>query len=94
MPDRTLEDLLKQYNDMPDDEFLRLLVHDLRGPLSSMISASKLLTTLLDDETLDEAQLRQLGNILLKTTDNMRVVLEAAIAYDQVQRGESVDGNE
>ena len=94
MSDRALEDLLKQYRDTPDDEFLRLLVHDLRGPLSSMISASKLLITLLDDDTLDEAKLRQLGNILLKTTDNMRVVLEAAIAYDQLQRGESVDGNE
>jgi len=94
MPDRTLKDLLKQYQETPEDEFLLLLVHDLRGPLSSMISASKLLITLLDDDTLDETQLRHLGRIMLKSTDNMRVVLDAAIAYDRQKRGEPVEDDE
>lgn len=94
MPDRTLEDLLKQYQETPDDDFLRLLVHDLRGPLSSMISASRLLITMLDDETLDKAELRHLAQIMLQTTENMRVVLDAAIDYDRIQRGEPAEDDE
>ena len=94
MPDRTLKDLLAQYQDTSDDEFLRLLVHDLRGPLSSMISASTLLNTLLEGEDLDRAQLRELGQILLKTTDNMRTVLDAALAHDRIQRGEAPAAND
>lgn len=90
MPDRTLEDLLAQYQDTPDEEFVRLLVHDLRGPLSSMISAN----TLLENEELDHAQLRELGQILLKTTDNMRTVLDAALAHDRIQRDKAPEADE
>ena len=34
MPDPTAEELLERFRGIPDDEFVRMLVHDLRGPLN------------------------------------------------------------
>jgi signal transduction histidine kinase len=91
MPDRTPEELLTRFQNSNTDEFIPLLVHDLRGPLSGMISATRLINTLLADcDCADAAQLRELGQILHRTTSNMRAILDTAIEYDRIQRGESV----
>ncbi len=88
MPNRT-EKLLTRFEKTPDDEFIRLLVHDLRGPLGDIISAVRLLNTLIEEcDSADQKHVRELGSILLKTTDNMRVVLDAALEHDRKQRGE------
>ena len=95
MVDRTPEELLTRFQNSADDEFIRLLVHDIRGPLSGMISATKLLNTLLSDcDCADADQLRELGQILQQTTDNMRAILDSAIEYDRIQRGEPLEDDD
>lgn len=91
MPDRK-QKLLARFENTPDDEFIGLLVHDLRGPLGDIISAVRLLNTLIEEcDSVDQKHVRELGSILLKTTDNIRVILDAAIEYDRKQRGEATE---
>ncbi|HLV33627.1 MAG TPA: hypothetical protein VKY59_00875 [Spirillospora sp.] len=92
MPERTPEELLQRFQNTTDEQFVRLLVHDLRGPLGDIISAVKLLNSLLDDyDHADEKHIRELSQILLKTADNMRLILDAALEHDRSQRGEAND---
>ncbi len=92
MVDRTPAELLTRFQNSDEEDFIRLLVHDIRGPLSGMISASKLLNTLLADNHDHESdQLRKPGRILQQTADNMRTILDSTIEYDRIQRGEPLD---
>ena len=78
---------LATYRQTDPDEFIGLLVHDVRGPLSGIISATRLMQTLLDeDEPPTADQFRELSDIIIKATEDMRAVLDAAIDYDKSQR--------
>ncbi|MAS36191.1 MAG: hypothetical protein CL610_19455 [Anaerolineaceae bacterium] len=94
MHDQTPEERLERYQNTPDDEFVRLLVHDLRGPLSGVISAAKLINVLVGSDHPNAAQLRELGQILLRTGDNLRGILDTAIEHDRIQRGEPADNED
>jgi hypothetical protein len=60
-----------------------------------MVSASKLLNALLADcDCNDVDQIRELGHILHRTTDNMRAILDTAIEYDRLQRGEPLEDDD
>jgi len=78
---------LATYRQTDPDEFIGLLVHDVRGPLSGIISATRLMQTLLDeDEPPTADQFRELSDIIIKATEDMRAVLDPAIDYDKSQR--------
>lgn len=87
MTDKSKEQLLAEYLAQDPNEFIPLLVHDLRGPLTGMVSASKLLKVFLAEPVNNPAQVLELADILIRSTDNMRAVLDVAIAYDRIQRG-------
>lgn len=75
---------LAAYRQTTPDEFIGLLVHDVRGPLSGIISATRLMQTLLDeDEPPTADQFRELTDIIIRATNDMRGVLDAAIDYDK-----------
>lgn len=77
---------LAAYRKIEPDQFIGLLVHDVRGPLSGIISAARLMQTLLDeDEPPTADQFRELSDIIIQATDDMRAVLDAAIDYDRSQ---------
>ncbi|MBZ0293610.1 MAG: hypothetical protein K8L99_13665 [Anaerolineae bacterium] len=87
MSDKTKEDLLATYLKAPPDEFIGNLVHDVRGPLSGVISAAKLIEVILEDvEINDREQLIELVEIIQRAAGNMRNVLEIAVEYDRIQR--------
>lgn len=89
MPDPTPEELLERFRALPDDEFVRMLVHDLRGPLSGMVMGVKLLNVLMNsDNPKDKERLQNLGEILLHATDKMTLILDTAVEHDRIRRNE------
>lgn len=87
MTDKSKEKLLAEYLEQDPAEFIPLLVHDLRGPLTGILSASKLLKVFLAEPVNNPEQVLELADILIRSTDNMRTVLDVAITYDKIQRG-------
>lgn len=84
MPDRTPKEQLERFQNAPDDQFVRLLVHDLRSPLSGMLSAVSLLNSMLaKNDPTDAERLREVGQLLRRTTENMRQILDTALLHDQ-----------
>ncbi len=89
MPDRTPKEQLERFQNAPDDQFVRLLVHDLRSPLSGMLSAVSLLNSMLaKNDPTDAERLREVGQLLRRTTENMRQILDTALLHDQNRRAE------
>jgi nitrogen-specific signal transduction histidine kinase len=87
MPDPTPEELLERFRNTPDEEFVRILVHDLRGPLSGMVMAVKLLNVLMNsDNPKDKERLQNLSEILLHATDKMTLILDTAVEHDRSRR--------
>lgn len=86
MSKKTRDKLLNTYLNTSPDEFIGLLVHDVRGPLSGIISAAKLMDVLLaEDGELDGEQMAEIVKIIQKAANNMRVILDTAIEYDRLQ---------
>jgi signal transduction histidine kinase len=95
MPRKSKKQLLQTYQDIPQEEFIGLLVHDVRGPLSSIISASKLMEVLLSEpDEIEYDQLQELVKIIQKATGNIRHVLEAAIEYDRLHQQADSDSQD
>ena len=89
MPDPTPEELLERFRNIPDDEFVRMLVHDLRGPLSGMVMGVKLLNVLMNsDNPKDKERFQNLSEILLHATDKMTLILDTAVEHDRARRNE------
>lgn len=87
MSDKDKDDLLAAYLKAAPDEFIGNLVHDVRGPLSGVISAAKLMEVILEDiEGDDRDQLIELIEIIQRAAGNIRHVLEIAVEYDRIQR--------
>ena len=88
MPSKSRDELLALYLNTPPEEFIGLLVHDVRNPLSSVISAAKLMSVFLNEsEPANPDDLQELIKIILKATDDMRVLLDVAVEYDNIQHG-------
>ncbi|MBZ0300024.1 MAG: hypothetical protein K8J31_09800 [Anaerolineae bacterium] len=87
MPDRTREEWQQRFQEAPDEELIRLLVHDLRGPLTGLISATRLLST----EQTNAEQIRELGQILHRAAHNMELILEAVLEQDRSRRSHLPD---
>lgn len=95
MTDKSREDLLKLYHNTPSADFVGQVVHDVRGPLSGVISAAKLMDVFLDEEDEQTAEkLYELIHIILRCTDNIRTVLDAAVESDRLRHsGVPSDGD-
>ena len=87
MPKKTKKQLVQTYRNTASADFIGLLVHDVRGPLSGVISASKLMEVILrEDGEVNREQLEELIRIIQQATGNMRTILDAAIEYDRIQQ--------
>lgn len=88
MAGRTRDELLRRYVATEREAFLSLLVHDLRGPLTGIISAARLIETLLKDgQPEDVAKIAEVNQLILEASGNLRTILEAASDYDRHNRG-------
>jgi nitrogen-specific signal transduction histidine kinase len=86
MPSKSKDELLAVYLNTAPEKFIGLLVHDVRNPLSSVISAAKLMNVFLDEsEPVNPDELRELIGIILKATDDIRLLLDVAVEYDNIQ---------
>jgi signal transduction histidine kinase len=94
MPDPTPEELLERFGKIPDDEFVQMLVHDLRGPLSGMVMAVRLLNILIEsDNPKDKERIQNLSDILLHATHKMGLLLDIAVEHDRSRRKKPTNGN-
>lgn len=84
MPDRTRKEWQARFQDTPDKDLIRLLVHDLRGPLTGIISATRLLTT----DQVSAEQTRELGQILHRAARNMELILDVVLEHDRQQHSD------
>lgn len=66
------------------DEFLLLLAHELRNPLS----AASLAATMLETQTLDAARVQQLAQVVSRQVSHMSTLVEDLIDLARVTRGE------
>jgi nitrogen-specific signal transduction histidine kinase len=86
MPGKSKDELLALYLSTPPERFIGLLVHDVRNPLSSVISAAKLMDVFLNEsEPVNPDDLHELIRIIVKATDDMRLLLDIAVEYDRIQ---------
>jgi signal transduction histidine kinase len=84
---RTREELLKAYQVLDETVFLDRIVHDLRGPLTGIISATMLIDVLLaEDAPVDTAKIAEVNGLTRAATDTMRTILDAISDYDREQR--------
>ena len=86
MTAKSKDDLLAHYLRTDPQRFISLLVHDVRVPLTSVISATKLIDALLDeDDEIDKAQVQEVLRMILQCTDDMRTLLDVAVQYERIQ---------
>lgn len=85
---RTREELLKAYQALDETVFLDRIVHDLRGPLTGIISATMLIDVLLDEGAqVDTAKIAEVNGLTRAATETMRTILDAVADYDRERRG-------
>jgi signal transduction histidine kinase len=85
MSAKSKDDLLAAYLKIEPERFLSLLVHDVRVPLTSVVSAARLIDALLvEDAALDRAQVQEVLRMILDCTDDMRALLDVALQYERI----------
>jgi len=94
MPSKSKDELMALYLNTPQEKFIGLLVHDVRNPLSSVISAAKLMSVFLNEtEPTNPDDLHELIKIIIRATDDIRLLLDVALEYDNIQHGGIADDN-
>ncbi len=87
MAGRTRENLLQTYKALDDTALLSSIVHDLRGPLTGIISAARLIDTLLsEDERVNLDQIAEINSLVHDAAQTLRTVLDAVADYDRERR--------
>lgn len=87
MTPKSKDDLLAHYLRTDPERFLSLLVHDVRVPLTSVVSAAKLIDALMtEDELIDKAQIQEVLRMILQCTDDMRTLLDVAVQYERIHQ--------
>ncbi len=87
MAGRTRENLLQTYKALDDAALLSSIVHDLRGPLTGIISAARLIDTLLsEDERVNLDQIAEINSLVHDAAQTLRTVLDAVADYDRERR--------
>lgn len=85
---RTKEELLQTYQAAGEDALLDRIVHDMRGPLTGIISASRLIDTLLAEvsDAQDLAKIAEVNGLVRDASDALRTILDAVSDYDRERR--------
>ncbi len=88
MGGRTRQELLQAYQAAGEDALLDRIVHDMRGPLTGIISASRLIDTLLAeaDDARDLEKIAEVNSLVRDASDMMRTILDAVSDYDRQRR--------
>jgi signal transduction histidine kinase len=86
MAGRTREELLQAYRALDETILLNQMVHDLRGPLTGIISATRLIDALLAEDTADIAKIAEVNGLVRDASDSLRAILDAVADYDREQR--------
>jgi len=76
--------LLKKSN-AEKDKFFSIIAHDLRGPLSAFMEATKILTEEIQDMSYDE--IREISKELNKEASSIYALLENLLEWSRLQRG-------
>lgn len=91
MTAKSKDELLAHYLRTDPQRFIRLFVHDVRVPLTSVVSAAKLIDALLaEDEEIDRKQIQEVLHMILQCTDDMRGLLDVAVQYDRIHQTQNV----
>jgi signal transduction histidine kinase len=89
MTSKSKDELLARYVQTNPERFISLLVHDVRVPLTSVVSAAKLIDALLDEDSeIDRAQIQEVLHMILQCTDDMRALLDVAVQYERIHQKE------
>jgi len=88
MGGRTRQELLQAYQAAGEDALLDRIVHDMRGPLTGIISASRLIDTLLAEaaDARDLEKIAEVNSLVRDASDMMRTILDAVSDYDRQRR--------
>lgn len=88
MAGRTKEELLQTYHETGEDALLDRIVHDMRGPLTGIISASRLIDTLLAEASDAHGleKIAEVNNLVRDASEAMRTILDAVSDYDRERR--------
>ncbi|MGQ9887828.1 MAG: hypothetical protein ACUVSX_04990 [Aggregatilineales bacterium] len=88
MGGRTRQELLEAYQALSEDALLDRIVHDMRGPLTGIISASRLIDTLLAEaaDARDLEKIAEVNSLVRDASDTMRAILDAVSDYDRQRR--------
>lgn len=88
MAGRTKEKLLQTYQALDETVFLDHVVHDLRGPLTGIISATRLIDVLLtEDAQVDLAKIAEVNGLIHDASQTLRTILDTVAEYDRKRRG-------
>jgi len=68
--------------------FLRTVSHDVRSPLTAVLSAAKLLE---DDRGLDEAQRQQFVQMIVRNANRIRRLLDDVLDIERLTRGATIE---
>lgn len=89
MTSKSKDELLARFVQTDPERFISLFVHDVRVPLTSVISAAKLIDALMDEEgEIDRAQIQEVLGMIVSCTDDMRALLDVAIQYERIHQKE------
>ena len=88
MARRTKEKLLQTYQALDETVFLDHVVHDLRGPLTGIISATRLIDVLLtEDVQVDLVKIAEVNGLIYDASQTLRTILDTVAEYDRKRRG-------
>lgn len=88
MAGRTKEELLRAYQAADEDTLLELIVHDISGPLTGIISASRLIDALLAEASSarDLEKIAEVNSLMREASEAMRTILSAITDYSRTRR--------
>ena len=80
-----LKNELLQTINAEKDKFFSIIAHDLRGPLSAFVEATKILTEDIKSMSLD--QVKEIINVMKNDASNIYTLLENLLEWSRLQRG-------
>lgn len=78
------EDMLQELN-ASKDKFFSIIAHDLKGPFQGLLGYSSILTSDLNDMTMEE--ISELGHNLNQSANHLFKLLENLLHWSRIQRG-------
>jgi signal transduction histidine kinase len=85
---RNLQKLNKELAEMnaSKDKFFSIVAHDLRGPFNPLLGLARMVADMPDDTPM--STIRELGENIFRSTENVYNLLENLLQWSQLQRGQ------